>query len=364
MEFMEIFLLLSLLFCVVIIIIFFILLNQSKHKPNDDKLMKELYLQREDMQRMQQQWANQLMVLQTQISQLMKTDLQSLHENVEQRMNHLELTVNENLHHGYQTTSQVFAKVLQQMGKLDESHQNMKEISSSILSLQAILTDKKTRGIFGEIELYSLLENVMGRDYHRYQKQYRLSNGTIADAVLFGGNAMKMICIDSKFPLENYNRIMSAETTQEKNKAQTQFQQDVKKHIRAISEKYIIPQETEEFAYMFIPAEAVYAYIYGTMDDLVKYSFEQKVYMVSPTTLMAYVTAIRSIYIGVKRNERLDQIVKELKLLQVEFERFHKRYQIVHNDFEKVYEDMRQLNITADKMVRRFEEIQEVQVEE
>lgn len=361
---MEIILLLFLLFCVVVMVIFFILMRQIQHKPNDDKIMRELNVQREDMQRMQQQWTNQLMVLQTQISQLMKTDLQSLHENVEQKMNHLELTVNENLHHGYQTTSQVFAKILQQMGKLDEGQQNMKEISSSILSLQAILNDKKTRGIFGEIELYSLLENVMGNDHHRYQKQYRLSNGTIADAVLFGGNSMKLICIDSKFPLENYNRIMNAENTQEKNKAQTQFQQDVKKHIRAISEKYIIPQETEEFAYMFIPAEAVYAYIYGTMDELVKYSFEQKVYMVSPTTLMAYITAVRSIYIGVKRNEHIDQIVKELKLLQVEFERFHKRYQTVSNDFEKVYEDMRQLQITANKMVRRFEEIQEVQLDE
>ena len=86
--------------------------------------------------------------------------------------------------------------------------------------------------------------------------------------------------------------------------------------------------------------------------------------MVSPTTLMAYITAIRSIYIGVKRNEHIDQIVKELKLLQVEFERFHKRYQTVSNDFEKVYEDMRQLQITANKMVRRFEEIQEVQLDE
>lgn len=177
---------------------------------------------------MQQQFNNQLMMLQTQISQLMKTDLQSLHENVEQRMSHLELTLNENLHHGYQTTTQVFGKVLQQMGRLDESQQSIREVSASILQLQNVLNDKKTRGIFGEIELYSLLETAMGTDEHRYQKQYKLSNGTIADAVLFASEPLRMICIDSKFPLENYNRLMSADTAQENTRAHAQFVQDRK----------------------------------------------------------------------------------------------------------------------------------------
>ena len=232
---MELYVLIFLILCVVLLFIFLFLQLRPRRGTEQERILRELSGQREDMAAMQQQWNNQLMLLQTQISQLMKTDLQSLHENVEQRMSHLELTLNENLHHGYQTTTQVFGKVLQQMGKLDESQQSIKEVSASILQLQNILNDKKTRGIFGEIELYSLLETAMGTDEHRYQKQYKLSNGMIADAVLFASEPLRMICIDAKFPLENYNRLMHADTAQEKVKAQAAFVKDVKKHVRAIA---------------------------------------------------------------------------------------------------------------------------------
>ena len=345
---MELYVLIFLILCVVLLFIFLFLQQRPAKSADSERVLRELNAQREDMAAMQQQFNNQLMMLQTQISQLMKTDLQSLHENVEQRMSHLELTLNENLHHGYQTTTQVFGKVLQQMGRLDESQQSIREVSASILQLQNVLNDKKTRGIFGE---------------HRYQKQYKLSNGTIADAVLFASEPLRMICIDSKFPLENYNRLMSADTAQEKARAHAQFVQDVKRHIRAIASKYILPQETAEFACMFLPAEAVFSYIYASCDEVVRYSYEEKVYMVSPTTLMAYLTAIRAIYLGVQRNEHVEQIQQELKHLQVEFERFHKRYQTVGSDFERTYQDMRQLQITAGKIVKRFEEIQEVQLD-
>ena len=251
---MELYVLIFLILCVVLLFIFLFLQQRPAKSADSERVLRELNAQREDMAAMQQQFNNQLMMLQTQISQLMKTDLQSLHENVEQRMSHLELTLNENLHHGYQTTTQVFGKVLQQMGRLDESQQSIREVSASILQLQNVLNDKKTRGIFGEIELYSLLETAMGTDEHRYQKQYKLSNGTIADAVLFASEPLRMICIDSKFPLENYNRLMSADTAQEKARAHAQFVQDVKRHIRAIASKYILPQETAEFACMFLPA--------------------------------------------------------------------------------------------------------------
>ena len=179
---MELYVLIFLILCVVLLFIFLFLQQRPAKSADSERVLRELNAQREDMAAMQQQFNNQLMMLQTQISQLMKTDLQSLHENVEQRMSHLELTLNENLHHGYQTTTQVFGKVLQQMGRLDESQQSIREVSASILQLQNVLNDKKTRGIFGEIELYSLLETAMGTDEHRYQKQYKLSNGTIADA--------------------------------------------------------------------------------------------------------------------------------------------------------------------------------------
>lgn len=312
---------------------------------------------------MQERMNQQLYQLQLQMQDMMRKELTAFHETIEQRMYSMERNVSTTMHQGYQNTNDAFHQVLERMGRLDESQHNLKEISAGIMQLQQVLQDKKTRGIFGEIELYSLLEMAMGEDMHRYGKQVHLGNGSIADAVVYASEPLKAICIDSKFPLENYNRIQSATTPEETRRYKAAFVQDVKKHIKTIAAKYIIPEETAEFAYMFIPAEAVFSYIYANMDEVVRYSYEQKVYMVSPTTLMAYLTAIKAIYLGVKRNEHMGQMQEELKLLAQEFERFDKRYQSVANDFERCYQDMHQLEITAGKLVKRFTQIQEVKLD-
>ena len=289
-------------------------------------------------------------------------DFTALNEKIELRLNQINDRVNERLDQNFEKTNKTFTSVLERLSKIDEAQKKIDSLSNDIISLQSILTDKKTRGIFGEIELYSLLETAMGVNTSRYAKQYKLSNGAIADAVLFGKEPLHMICIDSKFPLENYNRIMAAQTKEEQQKYHTIFVNDVKKHIKAIAQKYILPQETADFAYLFLPAEAVFAYLYAQCDEVVNYSYQEKVYMVSPTTLMAYITAIKAIYLGVERNENLAQMQKELQKLEMEFERFAKRYQNVQSDFDKCYQDMRLLSITANKLHMRFQEIQAVEL--
>lgn len=347
----------------VLLIVLIIAMRPSVNKKNE---VKELLLESEKRQQealfqTQRSMNEVLMQFQSQMSNTMKQDLQQLNETTTRHLYTIQKDVNENMTHGYDQTSKVFTQVLQRMGKLDESQQNLKELSLSITHLQSILTDKKTRGIFGEIELYSLLEVAMGVDTSRYQKQYKLSNGYIADAVVFASEPLRMICIDSKFPLENYNRILQDQiTSEERKRVQTIFLSDVKKHIKTIAEKYIIQHETAEFAYMFIPAEAIFSYLHGQCPELIQYSFEQKVYLVSPTTLMAYITAIKAIYLGVQRNENILQIQDALKRLQQEFERFEKRYTNVSNDFEKCYQDMKLVQITTNKLLARFKEIQDV----
>ena len=318
--------------------------------------------QQEALFLLQRQMNEELHEFQKEMTSSVREDLHHLNETTTQRLFSIEKNVNHNLQQGYTSTHQTFSKVMEQMGKLDESQKNLKELSLSITSIQQVLTDKKTRGIFGEVTLYSLLENAFGVDQKQFAKQYHLSNGSIVDAVIFGKPPLHMICIDSKFPLENYNRLMSETKAEEKQRLQRLFLSDVKKHIRTISDKYILRDETAEFAYMFIPAEAVFSYIYGNCDEVVQYSYEQKVYLVSPTTLMAYITAIKAIYLGVERNEHMVSIQQELKKLQVEFERYERRYQSVSSDFEKCYQDMRSLSVTASKIVTRFHEIDEVKL--
>lgn len=349
-----------------LLIVMVILWLPGKRQGN----MKEIVLESEKRQQnalyqLQQHMNEELMYFQNQLTQSLKQDLNQLNTITSDRLFSIEKNVNANLTHGYETTSQVFGKVLQQMGKLDESQGQLKELSASISSLQGVLTDKKTRGIYGEIELYSILSMAMGDNEQRYGKQVRLSTGSIADAVIYASEPLGQICIDSKFPLENYNRLIDEQLyAEERRKAKASFIQDVKKQIKAIAEKYIIPNETADFAYMFIPAEAVFSYLHASCLDIIRYSYEQKVYLVSPTTLMAYITAMKAIYIGQQRNENVLLIQNELKNLQVEFERFEKRYTVLGNDFEKCYQDMKALQITSRKLLNRFKQIADVEIKE
>lgn len=327
---------------------------RKKNHPDNEKLLT-----------LQNGMHEIMMQYQSQLLSSLKQDFLQLNETTTNRLFSIEKNVNTNITQGYETTHKVFSKVMQQMGKMDESQQNLKELSLSIHHLQNILTDKKTRGIFGEVELYSILEMAMGNNQKRYAKQYRLSNAHIADAVLFANDPLNLICIDAKFPLENYNRIIDdSRSVEERKKAQTTFVQDVKKHIQTISSKYIIQHETAEFAYMFIPAEAIFSYIHANCEQVVNYSFEQKVYLVSPTTLMAYITAIKAIYLGQQRNENVFAIQEALKKLELEFERFEKRILTLNQDFEKTFNDMQAIQITTHKLLKRFKDIHDVHLDE
>lgn len=338
-------------------------------QSNPKKDVKMALLESEKRQQValyefQKEMQQQLRSFQREMNLEMKQDLHTLNEATTHRLFSMEKQMSEHLQKGVESTSSTFEKVMEQMGKLDESQKNLKELSFSISSIQKVLTDKKTRGIYGEVELYSLLEMAFGIDQHFYAKQYKLSNQSIVDAVVFAKHPLKMICIDAKFPLENYNRMIEASTKEEKRRYHQAFLLDVKKHIKTIAEKYILPQETAEFAYMFLPAEAIFSYLYSSCEEVISLSYEKKVYIVSPTTLMAYITAIKAIYLGIERNDNMINIQQELKKLQVEFERFEKRSNAIANDFEKSYQDMKLLNITAKKMIQRFQDIADVKLDE
>lgn len=364
MEYLIFFLIVAVMLLFVVLFVA-LRLKQGKSTEVKELLMESERRQGEALLEIQQRMNDTLMRFQSQMTTSLRQDIAQLNETTTKHLYTMQKDVNQNMSVGYDKTNEVFTQVLQRMGKLDESQRNLQELSMSITHLQSILTDKKTRGIFGEFELYSLLEMAMGQDQKRYAKQYKLSNGSMVDAVVFASQPLHMICIDSKFPLENYNRIMQEDiTSEERKRKQSMFLMDVKKHIKTIADKYIIPHETAEFAYMFIPAEAIFSYLHANCEEVIQYSYEQKVYLVSPTTLMAYITAIKAIYLGQQRNENIVQIQDALKRLQVEFERFEKRQASLSNDFERCYQDMKLMEITTNKLVHRFKEIQDVDLKQ
>ena len=285
--------------------------------------------------------------------------------NMNHDFNDLSDRLNSNLIQSHRATNQVFNDINEKMVRIDEAQKGINELSNEVVSLQKILTDKKSRGTFGEIELYSLLEAAYGTNYDRYQKQYHLPNGYIADAVIFGGETLGVLCVDSKFPLENYRRMYDENTSlQEKEEARKLFKNDVKKHISDIKNKYIIPGVTADLAYMFIPAEAIFSEIYANFDELVDLSYQSRVYLVSPTTLMAYITAIKSIYLGQTKNERAKEIQKLLLDLSVEFDRFYERQQTLCKDYKKLSNDFESINISSEKIIKKFDKINSGEIED
>ena len=338
------------------------LMRESEHEKRRE--MSEMKNQiQDDVNELKDRMNRDLVMFQNSVIHSVREDMTLMNESSARRLNRIELAVSESLLKGFEKTNESFVVMSEQIARIDETQRHLQQLSQNIISLENILTDKKTRGAFGEIQLYSLLENVFGTDGQHYRKQMKLSNGCIADCVLLAPSPLNNLVVDSKFPLENYNRMMDAVPSSEQyRKAVQDFRKDVKNHIRAIADKYLIPAETSEFACMFIPAEAVFAQIVSQFDDLVQYSYQCKVYLVSPTTMMAYLNAIKAFYLNQERSLKVEEIQSEVMKLSKEFERFVQRWQIVTKDFDKLHGDMKNIDITADKIIRRFQQIESVEL--
>ena len=285
----------------------------------------------------------------------LNSQLNNFNNLTNQKLVQIENDLNKNIIDTNKTTTDTFHKINERMIKIDESQKSLGDLSNDIINLKSILQDKKSRGTFGEVELYYLLESAYGLPGKFYDVQYQLPNDKKADAVIFGPETLGVICIDSKFPLENYRRIYDNDLAQgDRDKARSMFKSDVLKHINDIKEKYIIEGVTAPMAYMFIPAEAVFSEIYANYSDIVEKSFESKVYIVSPTTLMAYITAIKSIYLGQKKDEKAKEIAKLLSDLSIEFSRLKNRNEQLQRDFEKIIPDFEQIMTTSNKIIKKF----------
>ena len=289
-------------------------------------------------------------------------DFEALNRKIEGRLDLMNAKVEERLAKGFEETTKTFGNVLERLGKIDEAQKKIEALSSNVVSLQDILTDKKSRGIFGEVQLYQILASVFGEKNDRtYQKQYKLSNNTMVDAMLFTPEPIGNIAIDSKFPLENYRKMYDSElTNEERINARKEFVGNLKKHIDDISEKYIIRNETSEQAIMFLPAEAIFAEINAYHTDVIDYAYRKNVRIASPTTLVSVLTTIQMILTNIEREKYASVIQEELGKLHEEFGRYEKRWKALEKDIEKVTKDVKEITTTSNKISKRFTEISNV----
>ena len=292
-------------------------------------------------------------------------DFDKLNNKIETRLNLINDKVNERLDQNFEKTNKTFTNVLERLSKIDEAQKKIDGLSNDIVSLQSILTDKKSRGIFGEVNLKHILVSVFGEKNDKiYSLQYTLPNGTIADSVLFAPAPLGTIAIDSKFPLESYRMMVDKKLPQEiRERYEKQFKSDVKKHIDAISSKYIIEGVTSDQEIMFLPAEAIFAEINAYHQDIIEYAYRKKVWITSPTTLISTLTVIQMIIKNIERDKYTSVIHEELNKLGVEFSRYKERWDKLAKSIQTVNKDVESVYITTEKISKKFDVISGVEID-
>lgn len=293
--------------------------------------------------------------IQTQIEKLITINTQRLDqigEKVEQR-----------LEKGFRDTTTVFSDVLKRLALIDRAQEKIAELSGNVVSLQEVLSDKRSRGAFGEIQLSALISNMMPEK--SYSLQHTFPNGVRADCVLFLPEPTGTICIDSKFPLESYQRMTNISLGDaDRSAAERQFRQDIKKHIRDIADKYIIPGKTSNGAMMFIPAEAVFAEIHGRCPEIVEEAQRARVWLVSPTTMMAVLTTALAVLKDSATRKQIHIIQEHLVALSQDFGRFQERMDKLAVHIGQAHKDVGDVQTSARKITSRFGKIEKVEISE
>jgi DNA recombination protein RmuC len=287
----------------------------------------------------------------------------SLNAKIDERLDQISGKVSERLDEGFKKTNETFVNVMTRLATIDEAQKKIEGLTGSVVSLQELLGDKRARGAFGEVQLEALVRNVLPTS--SFEMQSTLSNGTRADCVLILPPPTGKVAVDSKFPLENYHRMFAPDTNEvDYTLAQKQFRADVRKHVDDISSKYIIPGETSDGAVMFVPAEAVFAEIHAYHSEVVDYAMQRRVWIVSPTTLMAVLNTARAVMKDVATREQVHIIKDELGKLGKDFQRFDARMKKLADHIRLAHQDAEEVRVSSDKITRRFSQIERVELDQ
>ena len=293
-------------------------------------------------------------------TQHLAASIETLSKTVDGRLEQIGGKVNERLDEGFKKTNETFVSVMARLATIDEAQKKIDGLTTNMVSLQELLGDKRSRGAFGEVQLEGLVRNILPSN--AYEFQYTLPNGSRADCVLKLPEPTGMVAVDSKFPLENYHRMFDGSDA-ERAVAARQFKADIRKHVDDIGSKYIIPEVTSDGAVMFVPAEAVFAEIHAHHPDVVDYAMQRRVWVVSPTTLMAVLNTARAVMKDVETRKQVHIIKDELGKLGKEFGRFDERMKKLADHIRQAHEDAQEVRTTSQKISKRFISIEQVELE-
>ncbi len=338
-------------------------LNKNTFNIAMTQLRDYLYQQQHHLQESHtQQFMNLQQVIAEQLknqTEQVRHTVDSLNNNTENRLKEISSHVNQQLEKGFSKTQTTFTDIQKRLSVIDEAQKRIDHLSTNVVSLQNVLTDKKARGAFGEMQLQTIVENALPPQFVDFQ--YTLSNGRRADCIIHLPEPNGDMVIDAKFPLESYRQLTIELPDETKTVAITKtFKRDIKKHITDIASKYILPPETAESAILFMPAEAIFAEIHANHGDLVEFAQRQQVWIASPTTLMAILATAKSVIKDDATRRQAHIMREQLHRLKEDFERFQSRMDGLAKRIEQAGKEATDVSISAGKISKHFQRIDAV----
>ncbi|WP_024955689.1 DNA recombination protein RmuC [Sulfurospirillum arcachonense] len=334
-------------------------LENAKNTTSQIEKNAELFIKISNSQQlMRNEQQKSLYEMSKEIKEQSSKDMEKLSLKVEENLQNINEKVEKRLEKGFENIDKTFKDIIVGIAKIGEAQKKIETLSTDVNSLQNVLTDKKSRGIFGEVQLGSILNSIFGEKRDLYDLQYSFTSGVIVDAVVKAPEPLGLIGIDSKFPMENYTRMVEDKTFT------SDFRQNIKKHVNDIASKYIIKGTTADMAILFLPAEAIFAEINAYHEELIDYARKKGVWIASPTTIMALLTTITAIVRDIKTQEQAKKIQEELLKLSSNFKLYKKRWDNLSKHIETVNKDVKEITTSTNKISNEFERIERVEFED
>ncbi len=308
------------------------------------------------------QIAEQHVMAQDRLAERLQAQERALTEMVDRRLGDVSRRLGESLQQQTTRTATTMNDLRERLGAIKAAQENITRLSQQVVSLQDVLSNKQARGAFGEVQLEDQVRSALPPSAYRFQA--RLGNGRIADCVLDLPSPPGAIAVDAKFPLESYYALRAAKEADARAAARKTFGADVLKHVKDIAARYIVPGETADSALMFLPSEAVYAELHAELPDIIQKSHKARVYIVSPTTLMATLNTIRAVLKDAQMREQAGLILAEVGKMAKDVDRLNQRVDNLDKHFGLAEKDIREIRVSAGKVARRAERIEEMELDE
>ena len=299
--------------------------------------------------------------LQSQLAERLQAQERAVTRMLDERLTDVTRRVGENLQRASEKSAESMTQLHERLAVIDAAQKNLTDLSAEVVSLQDILSNKQARGAIGQTQMEDVVRNMLPPRAFTFQAT--LSNGKRADCVIHLPNPPGLIAVDSKYPHEAFIALMNAEDDQARQVAETRFKTDVLKHIKDIAEKYIVPGETADSAIMFVPAESVFATLHDRFPGLVEEGFRRRVYIVSPTTLMATLNTVRAILKDARIREQAHIIQSEIGRLMEDVQRLDKRVGQLGTHFDQSRKDVEEILISTGRIIKRGERIENIELE-